>query len=184
MTILDTIIAPAFSCFSRLAKYFVWKYGWKLHQNKILPELSNASSFLARLKIPPQRPCAISALHLHWYTEDHSQSFFLFWQRAMLWWLQFRVKFEIWFSLLAAWDQLSLAYLKGNINFPIYSLKLVVAAPCWSGKAPSVLIILMVGAGKGCEMPPGGLWAITAPFGELPFKFMTVGETLLAQVED
>ena len=54
------------------------------------------------------------------------------------------MQFEIWFSLLAKLDGLSFAYLKGNINFPIYSLKSVVVAPCWSGKAPSVSIRPMV----------------------------------------
>ena len=57
------------------------------------------------------------------------------------------MKFEIWLSLLAELDQLSFAYLKGNVNFAIYSLKLVVEAPCCSGKTPSVLIILMVKEG-------------------------------------
>lgn len=85
------------------------------------------------------------------------------------------MKFEIWLSLLAELDQLSFAYLKGNFNFAIYSLKLVVEAPCRSGKAPSVLIILMV-KGDGCEMALGELWASTAPLGEgSPFKFMNVG---------
>ena len=75
------------------------------------------------------------------------------------------MKSKIWFSLLAELDQPSFAYLKGNINFAIYSLKLVTVAPRWSGKMPSGFIILMVKEGTVVNVL-GVLWVSRAPLEE------------------
>lgn len=169
-------MTPGFSCFSRLVRYFE---SGNVARNYIKTRF--CVNYLIRPHFWPGQKCHQSTNVLCWlFTRTEtwrnavrvsvSESYVVFSSFFFgkgLEWLEFRVKSEVWFSFLAALDQLSLAYLKGNINFPIYSLKLVVVAPCWSGKAPSVLIILTVGEGKGCEMPLGELWAISAPFGEV-----------------
>ena len=68
---------------------------------------------------------------------------------------------------MAELDQSSFAYLKGNINFAIYSLKLVAVAPRWSGKVPSGFIILMVKEGMVVNAL-GELRVSRAPLEEAP----------------
>lgn len=68
---------------------------------------------------------------------------------------------------MAELDQSSFAYLKGNINFAIYSLKLVAVAPHWSGKVPSGFIILMEKEGMAVNVL-AELLVSRAPLGEVP----------------